>query len=70
MNFIFFQIENAGGEAKASGLLKHWQLVLYGTEESPVPISEKPQTSTSATTAKGEDLINILAVILIDRLDV
>ena len=49
------QIENAGGEAKASGLLKHWQLVLYGTEESPLPTSEKPQHTSSPTPSKEGD---------------
>ena len=51
---IFCQIENAGGEAKASGLLKHWQLVLYGTEESPLPTSEKPHTSSPTPPKTGE----------------
>ena len=50
----FWQIENAGGEAKASGLLKHWQLVLYGTEESPLPTSEKPHTSSTSPPKQGE----------------
>ena len=49
------QIENAGAEAKASGLLKHWQLVLYGTEESPLPTSEKPQHTSSPTPPKEGD---------------
>ena len=50
----FCQIENAGGEAKAAGLLKHWQLVLYGTEESPLPTSEKPHTSSPTPPKTGE----------------
>ena len=35
------EISNPGSdEANADGLLKHWQLVLYGTEENPMEHQE------------------------------
>ena len=52
------EIANAAQAAKAPGLLKHWQLVLYGTEKSPVPES-KPSPAVPGTATQpaytGED---------------
>ena len=45
------EIANAGQAAKAPGLLKHWQLVLYGTEKSPVPDSQ-PSPAVPGTAAQ------------------
>ena len=47
------EISNAGpNEANADGILKHWQLVLYGTEDNPLN-TFMPSLSLDGTTPKS-----------------